>query len=94
VIILAREYVDQISSPFAAMMAAAAAVSRKGRRRQSNAGTDEAEGWRTDVMFVWLINHQPAVFFSQNKPATSNQPAVLLSQNKSISATSQTKRLR
>jgi hypothetical protein len=28
------------------------------------------------------INHQPAVFFSQNKSATSNQPAVLFSQNK------------
>jgi hypothetical protein len=29
-----------------------------------------------------LINHQPTVLFSQNKPATSNQPAVLFSQNK------------
>jgi hypothetical protein len=29
---------------------------------------------------------QPAVFFSQNKPATSNQPAVLFSQNKSAPA--------
>jgi hypothetical protein len=27
--------------------------------------------------FVWLISHQPAVLFSQNKPATSNQPAIL-----------------
>jgi hypothetical protein len=34
-------------------------------------------------MFAWLINHQPAVLFSQNKPATSNQPAVFFSQNKS-----------
>jgi hypothetical protein len=34
------------------------------------------------VQFVWLIRHQLAVLFSQNKPATSNQPAVLLSQNK------------
>jgi hypothetical protein len=33
-------------------------------------------------LFVWLISHQPAVLFSQNKPATSNQPAVLFSQNK------------
>jgi hypothetical protein len=37
-------------------------------------------------MFVWLISHQPAVFFSQNKSATSNQPAVLFSQNKSAQA--------
>jgi hypothetical protein len=28
------------------------------------------------------LGHQPAVLFSQNKPATSNQPAVLFSQNK------------
>jgi hypothetical protein len=34
-------------------------------------------------MFVWLISHQPAVLFSQNKPATSNQTAVLFPQNKS-----------
>jgi hypothetical protein len=34
------------------------------------------------ALFVWLISHQSAVLFSQNKPATSNQPAVLLSQNK------------
>jgi hypothetical protein len=33
-------------------------------------------------LFAWLISHQPAVLFSQNKPATSNQPAVLFSQNK------------
>jgi hypothetical protein len=28
------------------------------------------------AMFVWLISHQPAVFFSQNKPAPaiSHQP--------------------
>jgi hypothetical protein len=36
----------------------------------------------TCSLFVWLISHQPAVLFSQNKPATSNQPAVLFSQNK------------
>jgi hypothetical protein len=24
------------------------------------------------ILFVWLIRHQPAVLFSQNKPATSN----------------------
>jgi hypothetical protein len=34
------------------------------------------------ALFAWLISHQPAVLFSQNKPATSNQPAVLFSQNK------------
>jgi hypothetical protein len=33
-------------------------------------------------LFAWLISHQPAVLFSQNKPATNNQPAVLFSQNK------------
>jgi hypothetical protein len=38
--------------------------------------------------FVWLISHQPAVLFSQNKPATSNQPAVFFSQNKSAPAIS------
>jgi hypothetical protein len=39
-------------------------------------------------LFAWLISHQPAVLFSQNKPATSNQPAVLFSQNKLAPATS------
>jgi hypothetical protein len=28
------------------------------------------------------VSYQPAVLFSQNKPATINQPAVLFSQNK------------
>jgi hypothetical protein len=42
----------------------------------------------SDALFVWLINHQPAVLFSQNKPATSNQPTVLFSQNKSAPAIS------
>jgi hypothetical protein len=37
------------------------------------------------TLFAWLINHQPAVLFSQNKPATSNQPAVLFSQDSSTS---------
>jgi hypothetical protein len=37
----------------------------------------------THALFVWLISHQSAVLFSQNKPTTSNQPAVLFSQNKS-----------
>jgi hypothetical protein len=39
-------------------------------------------------LFVRLINHRPAVLFSQNKSATSNQPAVLFSQNKSAPAIS------
>jgi hypothetical protein len=39
-------------------------------------------------LFVRLISHQPAVLFSQNKPATSNQSAVLFSHNKSASAIS------
>jgi hypothetical protein len=34
-------------------------------------------------LFVWLISHQSAVLFSQNKSATRNQPAVFFSQNKS-----------
>jgi hypothetical protein len=29
------------------------------------------------ALFVWLISHQLAVLFSQNKPVTSNQPSVL-----------------
>jgi hypothetical protein len=36
-----------------------------------------------NALFVWLISHQPAVLFSQNKPAISNQPAALFSQHKS-----------
>jgi hypothetical protein len=39
-------------------------------------------------MFAWFMRHQPAVLFSQNKPATSNQPAVLFSQNKPAPAIS------
>jgi hypothetical protein len=38
--------------------------------------------------FAKLISHQPAVLFSQNKPATSNQPAVFFSQNKPAPAIS------
>jgi hypothetical protein len=34
------------------------------------------------IMFAWLISHEPAVLFSQNKPATSNKPTILFSQNK------------
>jgi hypothetical protein len=44
--------------------------------------------WWRGSLFAWLISHQPAVLFSQNKPATSNQPAVLFSQNKPAPAIS------
>jgi hypothetical protein len=37
----------------------------------------------TCTLFVWLISHQPAVLFSQNKPVIDNQPIILSSQNKS-----------
>jgi hypothetical protein len=40
------------------------------------------------ALFAWFISHQPAVLFSQSKPATSNQPAVLFSQNKPAPAIS------
>jgi hypothetical protein len=40
------------------------------------------------ALFAWLISHQPAVLFSQNKSATSNQPTILFSQNKSAPAIS------
>jgi hypothetical protein len=41
-----------------------------------------------NTLFAWLISHQPAVLFSQNKPAISNQTAVLFSQNKPAPAIS------
>jgi hypothetical protein len=37
---------------------------------------------KTNTLFAWLISHQPAILFSQNKPVTSNQAAVLFSPNK------------
>jgi hypothetical protein len=37
----------------------------------------------TYALFVWLISHQTAVLFSQNKSATGNQPTIFFSQNKS-----------
>jgi hypothetical protein len=40
------------------------------------------------ALFVWLISHQPAVLFSQNKPDITNQPAVLFSHNKPASVIS------
>jgi hypothetical protein len=49
---------------------------------------EEEGGWPPDSLFARLISHQPAVLFSQKKPATSNQPAVLFSQNKPAPAIS------
>jgi hypothetical protein len=51
--------------------------SERGSRRRR-------EGTRLGIyaLFIWLISHQPAVLFSQNKPAISNQRVVLFSQNK------------
>jgi hypothetical protein len=45
-------------------------------------------GFLVCALFVWLISHQPAVLFSQNKPAISNQQIVLFSQNKPAPAIS------
>jgi hypothetical protein len=42
----------------------------------------------TCALFAWFISHQPTVFFSQNKSATSNQPAVIFSRNKPTPAIS------
>jgi hypothetical protein len=39
-------------------------------------------------MFAWLISHQPAVLFSQNKPAINNQTAVPFAFNKPAPAIS------
>jgi hypothetical protein len=48
----------------------------------------KSELYQELALFAWLISHQPAVLFSQSKPATSNQPAVLFSQNKPAPAIS------
>jgi hypothetical protein len=40
------------------------------------------------ALFVWLISHQPAVLFYQNKSTISNQPTILFSQNKPAPAIS------
>jgi hypothetical protein len=40
------------------------------------------------ALFAWFISHLPALFFSQNKPATNNQPTVLFFQNESAPAIS------
>jgi hypothetical protein len=50
-------------------------------------------GFGVIALFVWLISHQTAVFFSQNKPATSNQPAVLFFQSKPVPVMRQPNRL-
>jgi hypothetical protein len=50
--------------------------------------TLSSASYMSRTLFAWLISHQPAVLFSQNKPATSNQPAVFFSQNKSAPAIS------
>jgi hypothetical protein len=55
---------------------------------QKNVGRRKRLITKIFVLFVWLISHQPAVLFSQNKLATSNQPTVLFSQNKSAPAIS------
>jgi hypothetical protein len=44
-------------------------------------------------LFAWIINHQPAVLFSQNKPATSQQYFSLSTNQHQTPATSQTNRL-
>jgi hypothetical protein len=55
----------------------------------SGSNTDPRSAWRPHPrLFTWLISHQPAILFSQNKPATSNQPTVLFSQNKPAPAIS------
>jgi hypothetical protein len=41
----------------------------------------------TSAVFVGLINHQLAVFFTQNKPSNNNQPTLLFSQKKSALVT-------
>jgi hypothetical protein len=63
--------------------------------RQGNAATPQSKHLLahrgrlpSTALFVWLISHQPTVFFSQNKPAISNQPTILFSQNKTAPAIS------
>jgi hypothetical protein len=50
--------------------------------------TDEKKAETILAVFAWLISHQPAVLFFQNKSATSNQPTLLFSQNKPAPAAS------
>jgi hypothetical protein len=45
------------------------------------------------ALFVWLISHQSAVLFSQNKPTTSQQYFSLTTNQHQSSATSQTNKL-
>jgi hypothetical protein len=53
-----------------------------------------AEGGTVRALFVWLISHQPAVLFSQNKSATSQQYISLRTNQHQPSATSRPNRLR
>jgi hypothetical protein len=61
-------------------------LDRPADRRRLTAKANRTARYVNTASFVWLINHQPTVLFSQNKPATSNQPAVFFSQNKSAPA--------
>jgi hypothetical protein len=68
---------------------------RRLHMRQGNAATPQSKHLLahrgrlpSTALFVWLISHQPTVFFSQNKPAISNQPTILFSQNKTAPAIS------
>jgi hypothetical protein len=54
-------------------------------------GTETAGG--TVSLFGWLISHQPAVLFSQNKPTTSQQYSSLKTNQHQPSATSQPNKL-
>jgi hypothetical protein len=55
---------------------------------RSESEETKAQAEKFNALFVWLISHQPAVLFSQNKLAITNQPAVLFSQNKPAPAIS------
>jgi hypothetical protein len=59
---------------------------RKSQHGSTTTRTGATE--RTNALFSWLISHQSAVLFSQNKPDTRNQPAVLFSHNKPTPAIS------
>jgi hypothetical protein len=50
------------------------------RERQQTLIRRGTHGGQTPyTLFVWLINHQLTVIFSQDKPAISNQSAILFS---------------
>jgi hypothetical protein len=48
---------------------------------------------RADSPFAWLVSHQPAMLFSEDKPATSQQYSSLRTNQHQPSATSQPNRL-